>query len=60
MVVKNVKENEDGSASVSFDLTSKEVEHLLELALFQIVCSTVIDDKMKKIEEETVETINRC
>ena len=59
MVVKNVKENEDGSASISFDLTPKEVEHLLELALFQIVCSTVIDDKMKKIEEETVETINR-
>lgn len=59
MVVKNVKENEDGSASISFDLTPKEVEHLLELALFQIVCSAVIDDKMKKIEEETVETINR-
>ena len=48
MNVEMIKENEDGSASYSFDLTSAEVESLVRFGILEALKSAIREgDKLK-------------
>ena len=48
MQVEMIKENEDGSASYSFDLTSAEVESLIRFGILEALKAAVREgDKLK-------------
>lgn len=59
MIVKDVTEHEDGSATIVFDMDSDEVEKLLEYALVSLLCKSAVLNKTEEVKEETVEAINR-
>ena len=56
MMVDDIKEHEDGSVTIKFDLSEEEVKTLLQYALASILGKTALLNKMEM--EETVEQLN--
>ncbi len=54
MNVEMIKENEDGSASYSFDLTSAEVESLIRFGILEALKAAVREGDTLKAEGEDV------
>lgn len=52
MNVEMIKENEDGSASYSFDLTSTEVESLIRFGILEALKAAVREGDLLKVEGE--------
>ena len=54
MNVEMIKENEDGSASYSFDLTSAEVESLIRFGILEALKAAIREgDKLKVDQDES-------
>lgn len=54
MQVEFIKDNEDGSASFTFDLTSEEAESLLRLGILEALKAGIREGEKLKIEGENV------
>jgi hypothetical protein len=54
MNVEFIKDNEDGSASFTFDLTSEEAESLLRLGILEALKAGIREGEKLKIEGEDV------
>lgn len=54
MQVDMIKENEDGSASYSFNLTSAEVESLIRFGILEALKAAVREGDTLKVEGEDV------
>ena len=54
MQVDMIKENEDGSASYSFDLTSSEVESLIRFGILEALKAAIREGDKLKVEGEDV------
>lgn len=56
MQVTLIKENEDGSANYSFDLTRKEEESLIRAGILSALKEAIrLGDELKVVEEENNE-----
>ncbi len=54
MEVKLIKENEDGTASYSFDLTDEEAESLLRHGILEAIKAGIREGDLLKVEGEDV------
>ena len=54
MKVEFIKDNEDGSASYTFDLTSEEAESLLRLGILEALKAGLREGDKLKVEGEDV------
>jgi hypothetical protein len=54
MNVEFIKDNEDGSASYSFDLTREEVESLIRFGILEALKAAVREGDTLKVEGEDV------
>jgi hypothetical protein len=54
MQVEFIKDNDDGSASFTFDLTSEEAESLLRLGILEALKAGLREGEKLKIEGENV------
>ena len=54
MNVEMIKENEDGSASYTFDLTSEEAESLLRLGILEALKAGIREGDKLKVEGQDV------
>lgn len=56
MHVETVKENEDGSAHVVFDVTKEEAESLIRLGFLEAIKSAIREGEKLKVEGEDIES----
>lgn len=54
MKVEFIKDNKDGSASYTFDLTSEEAESLLRLGILEALKAGIREGDKLKVEGEDV------
>lgn len=54
MKVEFIKDNEDGSVSYSFDLTSEEAESLLRLGILEALKAGIREGDKLKVEGQDV------
>ena len=55
MNVEMIKENEDGSASYSFDLTNAEAASLLRYGILEAIKAGIREGDLLKVEGEDIE-----
>ena len=54
MIVEFIKENEDGSASYSFDLTESEASALLRYGILEAIKAGIREGDLLKVEGDDV------
>jgi hypothetical protein len=54
MIVELIKENEDGSASYSFDLTESEASSLLRYGILEAIKAGIREGDLLKVEGDDV------
>lgn len=54
MNVTTVKENEDGSANVVFDLTPEEVEALVRVGILETIKAAIRESEKLKVNGEDI------
>jgi anti-sigma28 factor (negative regulator of flagellin synthesis) len=55
MNVTTIKENEDGSANVVFDLTAEEVEALVRVGILETIKAAIREGEKLKVDGEELE-----
>ena len=56
MNVTTVKENDDGSANIEFDLTKEEAAAFIRLGLMEAIKSSIREGEKLKVEGEDIES----
>jgi hypothetical protein len=58
MKIETIQEHDDGSATITFNVDSKEVTMLLEVALTVLIAKDAVYKYQKKVMEEAVEELD--
>jgi hypothetical protein len=58
MKIETIQEHDDGSATITFNVDSKEVTMLLEVALTVLIAKDAVYNYQKKVMEEAVEELD--
>jgi hypothetical protein len=58
MKINDIEEHEDGSATISFHIESKEVSMLLEVALTVLIAKEAVSNYKKTLMDKTCEELD--